>query len=330
MNILLCIRKQLDSTQRLAGLGFLGVGRNDPTMERFRHRLSQLFPTSRHAFAAHDYRFVDMQRGLSIGFIASPPHAHEAGLRWMFEHGVDRIVLEKPIASSTCDVDAIGDVLRDEPDRVCVQEQYLYSRLYEELLQLVANPVAYVAARCGRAAEALTVTGTLTRFYKGRLKDLGHQRHVENICLLELPHILTLLHNAFGQQTVASLDVDDLHYRSRVYPRYKRASIVLHDRAGRRHDVDLSNVDPCRRTMSIALSDGTSVELAFPGRLRGDVTIFESRVTISRGRRLLFLQSYADDHLSTAVRRYLRWDGILGTYERCFEPSRLAADLAGR
>ena len=129
---------------------------------------------------------------------------------------------------------------------------------------------------------------------------------------------------------MASLDVDDLLYRSRIYPGYKKASIMFDDRASRRHQVDLSNVDPCRRTMSIQLSGGYNVELRFPGRLRNAGTFFDSRVTITRGRSLLYAQCYADDHLTTAVRHYLRWHGLLGTYDRCYEPSRLVIELAGR
>jgi predicted dehydrogenase len=329
-NLALCIRKQLEPSLHQASLDIIGIERREAALDAFRHRVNKLFPGSGHVFAANTDRFVRIARPPTIGFIASPPQAHEAGLRWMMEHGVERIVVEKPIASSHADLESIGDVLRSQPERVCVQEQYLYSRLYDELLRVVRDPTAYIAERCIRVSGPLSVTGTVTRFYKKRLRDLGDQRHVENICLLELPHILTLLHSAFGKQSVASLDVDDLLYRSKIYPGYKKASIVFNDRASRRHQVDLSNVDPCRRTMSIQLSGGYNVELRFPGRLRNEGTFFESRVTITRGRSLLYAQCYADDHLTTAVRHYLRWHGLLGTYDRCYEPSRLVIELAGR
>ena len=262
-NLALCIRKQLEPSLHQASLGFIGIERREEARDAFRHRVNQLFPGSHHVFAANTDRFVRIARTPSIGFITSPPQAHEAGLQWMMEHGVERIVVEKPIASSHADLEAIGDVLRLQPERVCIQEQYLYSRLYDELLRIVRDPTAYVAERCVGVRGTLSVTGTITRFYKKRLRDLGDQRHVENICLLELPHILTLLYNAFGKQSVASLDVDDLLYRSRIYPGYKKASIMFDDRASRRHQVDLSNVDPCRRTCPFNSAAATTSSSVF-------------------------------------------------------------------
>ena len=328
-NIVLCIRKQLTSPPQADDLEFIGVGCRDHTLDAFSSRLNDLFPNARRTVALHSDTYVP-NGGPSIGFIASPPDAHGAGVSWMLRHGVDRIVIEKPIASTHGDLEAIGSVLRSEPDRVCIQEQYLYSQLYDELIALAKDPTLYIAERTGvYPLEPLTITGTVAQFYKRRVKDLHSKRHAENICLLELPHILTLLHNAFGAQSVASLTVDDLHYRSRIYRGYKKASIVVHDRQQRQHRIELSNVDRCRRVMNVELSDGTNVALHFPGRLRHESTVFESRVAITRGRKLIYEKSYADDHLATAVRHYLRWRDIRGTYERCYEPSRLVIDLAG-
>lgn len=329
-NIVLCIRKQLESASHFFDMEFVGIGCRDQAQDRFAQRLAQLFPMSRHTLAAHTDRYASMDDQSSIGFVASPPHAHEAGLHWMLDHGVERIVIEKPIASRHRDLEAIGEILRTQPDRVCVQEQYLYSRSYLELLEIVRDPTAYVAERSRLPVRGtLSIAGTATQFFKRRVKDLSDKRHAENICLLELPHILTLLYNSFGQQSVVSLDVDDLLYRSRIYAGYKKASVVFSDRSSRRHQVDLSNVDPCKRVMNVQLSDGYNVELAFPGRLRHDSTVFETRVTITRGREKLHSQTYPDDHLATAIRHYLRWKGIVGTYESCYEPSRMVIDLAG-
>ena len=62
---------------------------------------------------------------------------------------------------------------------------------------------------------------------------------------------------------------------------------------------------------------------------RGRFGVFEIFVIDDEARKLIYEKSYADDHLATAVRHYLRWRDIRGTYERCYEPSRLVIDLAG-
>jgi hypothetical protein len=156
------------------------------------------------------------------------------------------------------------------------------------------------------------------------------RRHSEHICLIELPHVVTLLYNAFGRLNIRSADIDDLHHQSSIYRGYRSASIVLGDGETRQHRIALSNVMPCKRLMVIRLSGGYTVELRFPGKLQHDATAFESRVLIAHGRQLLHVQTYPDDHLAAAVRNYLDWDELLGTFDRCYEPNALLLDLLGR
>ncbi|MEM7482931.1 MAG: hypothetical protein AAF481_17285 [Acidobacteriota bacterium] len=245
----------------------------------------------------------------------------------MIDHGVRRVILEKPLAANRRELSIVSDLMRSSEIELYIQEQYLYSRLLEELVALVADPDAYVRRRGLSTPVPLRIEETHTVFSKDRIDDAILGRHTANICLLELPHVLTILHHAFGSLSCKRATITDLHLRSTILSSYRNASIVMADGGGVRHRITLSNVDRYRRLLKVRLSEGYAVELHFPGMLRHRNTVFSSQVTILRNDEAIDQRILPDDHLATAVASYLDWDDLRGTYENCYEPSRLVVEI---
>ena len=327
-NLVLCIRKQLDRDGVPGDVQFVGLGLEDRALTAFAAHVRGLFPHSGEPELYPPDAVLERQDEAAVGFVASPPQTHKQGVQWMLRHGVQRVVIEKPIAASHADLEEIAALMRTRPHAFGVQEQYLYSRLFGLLLHLVIDPGTFISRYCAiPVRRRLTVLGTTTCFAKNRVQDLLAGRHVENICLLELPHVVTVLHNLFGRLTIDDARISDLTVEGRLFRSYREADVVVVDGEGRRHGIRLSNVERFSRVMEVEVSDGYRVTFSFPGRLNNRATVFESRMAVRRNEELLYDSPFHDDHLTEAVRSYLEWRNILGTLKTCYEPSRLVLDI---
>lgn len=330
-NLVLCIKKQLDSGSEPgapADVQFIGLGLEDHGLDAFAAHVRAIFPHGREPEVYTPDTDLEPQDDAVVGFVASPPQAHREGVEWMLRHGVQRVVIEKPIAANHRDLEAIAALFRAHPRSLCVQEQYLYSQLFGLLLHLVIDPGTFISRYCAiPVPEPLAVLSTTTRFSKNRVRDLALGRHIENICLIELPHVVTLLYNLFGRLEIERARISDLMVQTRLVRGYREADIALTDADGRRHDIRLSNVDEISRVLEVEVSDGYRVAFSFPGRLNHRATVFESRVVIRRRQEVLYDARFHDDHLREAVRSYLDWRNILGTLQTCYEPNRLVLDI---
>ncbi|WP_344808202.1 Gfo/Idh/MocA family oxidoreductase [Microlunatus ginsengisoli] len=330
-NLALCLQKAVRESSAQSGLSFVGIDPDPERRQGFLDGLATLFPGSDLTAINSAQEPPPVASESTLGFVTCPARFHQEGISWMLRHGVDRIVVEKPIAANAADLRSIGDMLRSHPEMMCVQEQYLYSALFDELTELAQHPSDYLSRRCGRTVPRNAgIVSTTTHLHKDRVHDLDLGRHAENICLIELPHTLTLLFSAFGPLGIEDVRRRDLLHHGRIYPGYRDAHIVLRDRQGIEHRSDLSNVRPCRRTLTVTVSDGFSVELRFPGQLRPGTPSFHSVVTVRHHGQTQYRQRFRDDHLARAAASYLSWNDRRGTYAACFAPTELALRLTER
>jgi predicted dehydrogenase len=146
-NLMLCLQKAMARASAPSRLDFVGVEPDPACRARFLDELGTLFPGSEAVALDVTESTPTFAADSTLGFVTSPPSSHQEGISWMLRHGVDRIVVEKPIAANADDLAAIGELLRSHPEMICVQEQYLYSGLFGELTELAEQPSAYLARR---------------------------------------------------------------------------------------------------------------------------------------------------------------------------------------
>lgn len=322
-NITLCVHKNRDVLDELDFIGF------DPSKESrtlFQRYTKDLFPTSQ----VHIHNCIDdLCESLddSVVFICSPPSCHLENFRNIKNKRYRNVVLEKPLANSKSDIEEIAKLVKSSTMSFLVQEQYLHSILIEELVNLVKNPSMYVEKCLIEKVPSLSIEETVSFFSKNRIQDLELKRHVEHVCFIELPHVVSVLLFVFKNLRAEMFKGNDFLWNGEEIHGYKDGKCVFMTDGKIKHTVYLSNIDKFRRDIVVKLSNGFEVIFTFPGQLSGSDTKFISSVSITKLGEIVYLKKYKDDHLRESIRRILCSHNHRGTLDLSVQVSNLITDL---
>ncbi len=216
----------------VVGLGRAGLGLHIPVLEKIRHDNAAASPFgavvglvdtveagTRRALHRLEYDYGYDPRGVScatslaeltdvdpdhtIVHICTPAEDHASALREATEAGFRRIIVEKPCAANTADVDEMRRIADRTGASVAVINPYLYSRSVascKEKIRQVGRPPHYLEFEMSKPRITPTLAG---------------RSRPESVMDVELPHqIAAALHlTEATRYRVLRAEVRHMHYR---------------------------------------------------------------------------------------------------------------------
>jgi predicted dehydrogenase len=216
----------------VVGLGRAGLGLHIPVLEKIRHDSAAASPFgavvglvdsveagTRRALHRLEYDYGYDPRGVScatslaeltgvdpdhtIVHICTPADDHVSALRAATDVGFRRIIIEKPCAANTGDVDEMRRIVDQTGASIAVINPYLYSRSVascKDKIRQVGQPPHYLEFEMSKPRITPTLAG---------------RSRPESVMDVELPHqIATALHlTEASRYRVLRAEVRHMHYR---------------------------------------------------------------------------------------------------------------------
>ncbi|WP_327067768.1 Gfo/Idh/MocA family oxidoreductase [Kitasatospora sp. NBC_01302] len=324
----------------IVGLGRAGAGLHLPVLRRLRHEgVSAFAPQPILAVdpgrtSPPDPAEVTLAASLpaarrlldpahTVVHLCTPPRRRADLVAELADLGFYRLIIEKPLAADTADLDRLAELVHERRLQVSVVAPWLASTLTDRLEQLVRG------GEFG-ALRRITVRQHKPRFRR-TLATHGHPTAFD----IEIPHALGVALLLAGDGEVTAAGWHDLRVGGQVRPLLGGARLQLAHHGGVRTEIVSDLTSPVReRRITLRFARGTAIG-HFPGS--ADDEYAQLRLA---GRKLHGHEVFADDalgsYLARTYRRFLRgplppeaeFDGHLRAVRLLSEAKRLSgADL---
>uniref|UniRef100_A0AAU3GS80 Gfo/Idh/MocA family oxidoreductase n=1 Tax=Streptomyces sp. NBC_01401 TaxID=2903854 RepID=A0AAU3GS80_9ACTN len=201
--------------------------------------------------AAEALRRVDDPASV-VAHVCTPPQDRLPLLRELSDHGVRRMLIEKPLATSHAELDALRELRERAGLRIAVVTHWLAS----ELTARLARPVS--DGRYGPLL-AITVEQHKPRFTKS-LTTSAHHSALE----VEIPHALALVVHLAGPARVLRSHCADLRVGRELRSGLGGAELTLHHDNGVRTAIRSDLTAPVRRRSVVLEFRDVEVTAHFP------------------------------------------------------------------
>ncbi|WP_406145863.1 Gfo/Idh/MocA family protein [Streptomyces sp. NBC_01012] len=187
-----------------------------------------------------------------VAHVCTPPQSRLPLLRELAGHGVRRMLVEKPLALSAAELDALRELRRHAGLRIAVVTHWLASELTARLTRLVTG-------RLYGPLLAITVEQHKPRFTKS-LTTSAHHSALE----VEIPHALALVVHLAGPARVLRAHCADLRVGRQRRPDLGGAELTLHHDNGVRTAIRSDLTAPVRRRSAVLEFRDAEVTAHFP------------------------------------------------------------------
>ncbi|KDQ69582.1 Gfo/Idh/MocA family protein [Streptomyces halstedii] len=187
-----------------------------------------------------------------VAHVCTPPEDRLPLLRELAEHGVRRMLVEKPLATTHRELDAMRELRERAGLRISVVTHWLAAELTARMRELVVRQ-PYGPLR------GIAVEQHKPRFTKS-LTSSAHRSALE----VEVPHALALAAHLAGPARVEHAHCTDLRVGSAARPGLGGAEVVLHHANGVRTVVRSDLTAPVRRRSVVLEFQDAEVTGHFP------------------------------------------------------------------
>ncbi|MEW2620535.1 Gfo/Idh/MocA family oxidoreductase [Streptomyces sp. NPDC048106] len=172
------------------------------------------------AVSTLDQALARVDPATAVAHVCTPPRLRYEVIARLAAHGVRRLVVEKPLAASAAELDALVRLREQAGLDVVVVSHWTSSRLAGRLRRLVREEVLGPLRR-------ITVDQHKPRFVRSLTTD-GHPTALD----VEIPHSLALALDLAGPAELGAARCWDLRCEDRALPRLGGAHVELEHRSG--------------------------------------------------------------------------------------------------
>ncbi|MEU2356009.1 Gfo/Idh/MocA family oxidoreductase [Streptomyces misionensis] len=167
-----------------------------------------------------DQALAQVDPATTVAHVCTPPRLRHEVVARLAGHGVRRIIVEKPLAASAAELDALVRLREQEDLDLAVVAHWTSSRLAGLLRRLIRG------GRLG-TLRRITVDQHKPRFLRSLTTD-GHPTALD----VEIPHSLGLVLDLAGPADLRAARCWDLRLTGRALPRLGGAHVELAHRSG--------------------------------------------------------------------------------------------------
>ncbi|SFY49667.1 Gfo/Idh/MocA family oxidoreductase [Streptomyces sp. F-1] len=199
-----------------------------------------------------DQALAQVDPATAVAHVCTPPRLRHEVVARLAGHGVRRIIVEKPLAASAAELDALVRLREREGLELAVVAHWTSSRLAGRLRRLIRG------GRLG-ALRRITVDQHKPRFLRSLTTD-GHPTALD----VEIPHSLGLVLDLAGPAELRSARCWDLRLTDRALPGLGGAHVELEHRSGVRTLLRSDLGAPVRQRSVVCEFEGGTATAHFP------------------------------------------------------------------